>query len=194
MNAPEQVEGRQLTVKELAFFTVPRAWPEIMARFGAVHAEIRDGIILADSDGGFGFLVWRDAGKAWVLTEKGRAWVTAMGSAKLLKDAGKWVPPAEPYPVRVGNKPGPKPKVKPDSAESGPTAAQLEILSAPFVESITTAAILEAEALLAAVEIPRHETLLIPVSPAVLEQLLDDEPVTPPARRSCPVDIFGDDE
>ncbi len=166
MKVPAQAEGRQLTVKELAFFTAPRAWPEIMSRFGAIHAEIRDGIILADCDGGFGFLLWRQASKTWTLTDKGRNWVTAMGSARLLKEAAKWVPPEVPYPARIGNKPGPKPKVKPSTDSAN-----------PLIEAII-----------------EHDELLTELA-KLDEQLAAEHPeLFAPTLTFPPSDIFGDDD
>jgi hypothetical protein len=61
--------------------------PCILARFG-FDADVRDGLIYADSDGGRGWLDWVKPQKAWFLTERGRRYV----GSTLVKRATVWYP------------------------------------------------------------------------------------------------------
>ena len=76
--------SRRFDRAELAFFAVPRTWREIEMRFGleAKTEAFRDCVILADNEGGAGFLKYLhpirhrlssgcDVG-CWVLTDMGK--------------------------------------------------------------------------------------------------------------------------
>lgn len=67
--------SRRFDRSELAFFAVPRTWREIEMRFGleAKTEPFRDCIILADNEGGSGFLRYMQPIKSWVLTDRGKA-------------------------------------------------------------------------------------------------------------------------
>jgi hypothetical protein len=65
---------REFTRAEFAFFAVPRTWREIEMRFGpeAKSEEFRDAVILADDEGGSGFLHYLHPKRSWVLTYAGK--------------------------------------------------------------------------------------------------------------------------
>jgi hypothetical protein len=90
----------RFTPDELAFFVRPRAWPDIIARFGSSGEEIRDKIIAADNtpppNGGAGFLRWVDPAKSWVLTSFGRVYVQQEGMDGILEMSEAWFPPPAP--------------------------------------------------------------------------------------------------
>lgn len=82
---------RTFSLDELAFFVVQRNWKAIVARFGD-ESNIRDAIILADDEGGLGFLHW-EAGSpgelgTWVLTDRGKIWV----GPRALARGERWAP------------------------------------------------------------------------------------------------------
>lgn len=66
--------SRRFDRSELAFFSVPRTWREIEMRFGseAKTEPFRDCIILADNEGGTGYLRYLKDKKSWVLTDMGK--------------------------------------------------------------------------------------------------------------------------
>ena len=75
---------------ELAFFAIPRTWlgeTGIVARFGD-GSDVRDAIIHLDNKGGFGLLRLEQKDKTWVLTSKGRNWL----SPHLLAKGKRWAP------------------------------------------------------------------------------------------------------
>ncbi len=79
---------RVFSRQELSFFSVQRRWlPEIVARFGD-DPTVRDAIMLFDSDGGLGLLIWVTNEASWVLTDKGRRWVGLRGCIV----GAKWQP------------------------------------------------------------------------------------------------------
>lgn len=90
---------------ELAFFVVPRVWPDIVARFGGKYTEeLRDRVIAADDvpppNGGAGFLHWTQATKTWTLTRFGRVYVLERGMPGILEMNEAWRPPRPTTPDR----------------------------------------------------------------------------------------------
>lgn len=88
---------RNFSKSELAFFAVPRSWREIELRFPCRspddERDLRDAIIQADDDGGFGFIKWHADKQSWCLTDRGKQWV-----GKSLVTAGAKESPAPAVP------------------------------------------------------------------------------------------------
>lgn len=93
--APQKPKLRSFEARELAFFWNPRAWPDIVARFGTDmpgSSDIRDAIIVVDDEGGIGFLRWHANLGSWCLTDKGKTWVRNMVGPRILVKERDWKP------------------------------------------------------------------------------------------------------
>lgn len=76
---PRELKVFPFSAPELAFFQVPRTWPEICRRFG--KSRSLHSVVDADCDGGKGLLLWCKRTKTWRLTDSGRSWVRWIAAA-----------------------------------------------------------------------------------------------------------------